>query len=297
MHYYQFNIGNYRRQTHHLSLLEHGVYRSLLDTYYLSEEPLCADIAKLMRSHCIRTADEQKALENVLNDFFLLIDGYYIHSTCEEVIAKYQTKSEKARNSAKARWGAKNDANAYEEYANALQLDSEGNAFGMLDGVGDACQDDANHKQTTINNKPITKDQETMPTGVGSDQVIEKTDQGDHSIKPDNSAIDIFHYWCDVMRKNRMTSKMTPKRMKAIKDRLKQGYAVDDIKLAVYNCSQDPWSMGNNDRQKPFNDIELICRSGEKLESYLDAVQKKAAARNVNSIGTDFSAPMGWSNT
>lgn len=294
MHYYQFNIGNYRRQTHHLSLLEHGVYRSLLDTYYLSEEPLCADITKLMRSHCIRTADEQKALENVLNDFFLLSDGYYTHSTCEEVIAKYQTKSEKARNSAKARWGQKNDANAYEEYANALQSDSEGNADGMLEGVGELCQDDANHKPITINHKPITKDQETMPTDVGSDQVIEQTDQGDQSAKPDNSAIDIFHYWCDSMRKNRMTSKMTPKRMKAIKDRLKQGYTVDDIKLAIYNCSQDPWSMGNNDRQKPFNDIELICRSGEKLESYLDAVQQKAAARNVNSIGTDFSPPKGW---
>ena len=294
MHYYQFNIGNYRRQTHHLSLLEHGVYRSLLDTYYLSEEPLCADIAKLMRSHCIRTADEQKALENVLNDFFLLSDGYYTHSTCEEVIAKYQTKSEKARNSAKARWEPKNNANAYEEYANALQLDSERIANGMLEGIEELCQDDANHKPTTINNKPITKDQETMPTSVDSDQVIEQTDQGDQSAKPDNSAIDIFHYWCDSMRKNRMTSKMTPKRMKAIKDRLKQGYTVDDIKLAIYNCSQDPWSMGNNDRQKPFNDIELICRSGEKLESYLDAVQQKAAARNVNSIGTDFSPPKGW---
>lgn len=115
----------------------------------------------------------------------------------------------------------------------------------------------------------------TMPTGVGCDQVIEQTDQGDHSTKPDNSAIDIFHYWCDSMRKNRMTSKMTPKRMKCIKDRLKQGYTVDDIKTAIYNCSQDPFSMGRNDRNKPFNDIELICRSGEKLESFFTAAQSQ----------------------
>ena len=27
--------------------------------------------------------------------------------------------------------------------------------------------------------------------------------------------------------------------------------------------------MGQNDRMKPFNDIELILRTGEKLESFL----------------------------
>ena len=63
MHYYQFNIGDYRRDTSHLSLLEHGIYRQLIDTYYLSEKPLCADYANLMRSHCVRTDEEEKALK------------------------------------------------------------------------------------------------------------------------------------------------------------------------------------------------------------------------------------------
>jgi uncharacterized protein YdaU (DUF1376 family) len=136
MHYYQHNIADYRKDTSHLTLVEHGIYRQLLDSYYLDEQPLCADLAKLMRSHCVRTADEQQSLKNVLVDFFELTKNGYIHKRCDEVIAEYHGKSDKARASAMARWGSKHkDVNA-----NALPTQSERNTNGML----------------TINHKPIT---------------------------------------------------------------------------------------------------------------------------------------------
>lgn len=138
MHYYQFNIGDYRRQTHHLTLLEHGIYRNLLDTYYLTEKPLCSDIAKLMRSHSVRTANEKEALKNILSDFFELSDDGYHHSVCDKTIDKYREKSEKARKSAEARWG---------ENANALQPDSEGNT---------------NQEPITNNQQPVTKDKKPL---------------------------------------------------------------------------------------------------------------------------------------
>ena len=136
MHYYEHNIGDYRKDTSHLSLLEHGIYRQLLDTYYLSESPLSSDINKLMRTHSIRNADEKQSLENVLNDFFELTKNGYIHKRCDQIIAEYHGKSEKARASANARWANKNKG----VDANALQTQSEGNA---------------NHKPLTINHKPI----------------------------------------------------------------------------------------------------------------------------------------------
>lgn len=138
MHYYQFNIGDYRRQTAHLTILEHGIYKNLLDTYYLSEQPLCADIAKLMRSQSIRSAEEKEALENVLSDFFYLADDGYRNKTCDSIIAKYHLKSDKARKSAEARW--KKPKEKQEDDANALQTDCEGNA---------------NHKPITNNQEPI----------------------------------------------------------------------------------------------------------------------------------------------
>lgn len=150
MHYYQHNIGDYRRDTSHLSLVEHGIYRQLMDSYYLDELPLSSDLNKLMRSHCVRTADEKQSLQNVLNDFFELTENGYIHKRCDEVIAEYHGKSEKARASANARWHSKSK----DSDANALQTQSKRNANGML----------------TNNHKPITNI--NTPEGV-SDSIFQ----------------------------------------------------------------------------------------------------------------------------
>lgn len=152
MHYYQFNIADYRKDTAHLTLIEHAIYRSLLDTYYMSEKPLTADIKALMRSHCVRSQDERESLENVLNDFFELTENGYFHKKCEENLTKIYKKSEKARESAKARWNKEKElkeqedikkgvlsadeceivANASNDDANAVREKCEVNANGML---------------------------------------------------------------------------------------------------------------------------------------------------------------------
>lgn len=137
MHYYQKNIGDYRRDTMHLSPLEHGIYNLFLDTYYLTEKPLCADHAELMRTHCLRTAYEISAAENVLKDFFDLCENGYSHKRCDIEIESFHGKSNSARESAKARW----ERVRCERNANALNSHSEGNA---------------NHKPITNNHKPIT---------------------------------------------------------------------------------------------------------------------------------------------
>ena len=150
MHYYQHNIADYRKDTSHLTLVEHGIYRQLLDSYYLDEIPLTADLDKLMRSHSVRTADEQQSLKNVLADFFELTKKGYVHKRCDEVIAEYHGKSVKARASAMARWAKKHKG----VDANALQTQSEGNA---------------NHKPLTINHKPNINTPEGVSDSVFKD--------------------------------------------------------------------------------------------------------------------------------
>lgn len=135
MHHYQFNIGDYKKDTAHLSLLEHGIYRMLIDSYYTNEGPIPADDAKLMRTHCVRTADEQQAYKNIVEDFFELRDGAYFHAGCEKVLARIYEKSTKAKESAEKRWASKNKgsrAEKCEEDANGMRTHSEGNANGML---------------------------------------------------------------------------------------------------------------------------------------------------------------------
>jgi uncharacterized protein YdaU (DUF1376 family) len=111
LHYYSFNVGDYRRDTMHLSLVEHGIYRQLLDSYYLNEGPITKSKDDLMRSLCVRNADEKEAFNRIVLEFFLEIDGTLIHRGCDKVIQQFHKKSDSARVSAKSRW-EKNDANA-----------------------------------------------------------------------------------------------------------------------------------------------------------------------------------------
>lgn len=88
MHYYQHNIGDYRRDTGHLSLLEHGVYRQLLDMYYLSESPIPRETQQVFRRLSARTQEEQNAVEIILNEFFLLTEEGWKHKRCDVEIER-----------------------------------------------------------------------------------------------------------------------------------------------------------------------------------------------------------------
>lgn len=124
MHYYQFNIADYRKDTIHLSLIEHYAYRQLLDQYYLTEQPIPLDEEKVMRSLCVRIADDMQAVRNVLNDFFLKTENGYIHKRCDVEIEAYHAKSKSASESAKARWANKNKP----DNVIAMRSHTEGNA-------------------------------------------------------------------------------------------------------------------------------------------------------------------------
>mgnify|MGYP000620876735 CR=1 FL=1 len=70
MFYFKFHIGDYRRETQHLTLLEHGVYMTLMSTYYTSEQPLPKDERQLLRLAGARTDEEKQAVLDIVNEFF-----------------------------------------------------------------------------------------------------------------------------------------------------------------------------------------------------------------------------------
>jgi uncharacterized protein YdaU (DUF1376 family) len=122
VHYYTHHIGDYKRDTAHLTLTEHGVYRQLLDLYYLTENPLDANALRLIGA---RTSDEQELANTILNEFFENTPDGYVHKRCEVEINRIYEKSEKARASAKARWNKPDNANA-------MRTQCEDDANGML---------------------------------------------------------------------------------------------------------------------------------------------------------------------
>lgn len=99
MNYYERHLGDYARDTAHLSLIEHGVYTLLLDRYYATEQPIPEDQAH--RVARARSREEKAAVDAVLDEFFTLLDGAYHNRRCDEEIDKLQARFEAKRENGK----------------------------------------------------------------------------------------------------------------------------------------------------------------------------------------------------
>lgn len=130
MNHYPHHIGDYLKDTAHLTLLEHGCYRRMLDVYYTRELPLPADVAAICRLVGAHTGDERAAVELIAREFFeLLPDGWH-QTRCDLEILRCKEKGSIASASAKSRWQhTERNANAYANGdADALRTHSKGNA-------------------------------------------------------------------------------------------------------------------------------------------------------------------------
>lgn len=95
MNYYKRHLGDYARDTGHLSALEHGVYTLLLDWYYANERPIPPDKTERIGR------GNPKETQTVLEEFFKLTDSGWINRYADRVIAEYNAKADRNRQSGK----------------------------------------------------------------------------------------------------------------------------------------------------------------------------------------------------
>jgi uncharacterized protein YdaU (DUF1376 family) len=98
--------------------MEDLTYRRLLDWYYLHETPIPLDLTETARQ--IRMRSHSDCIALVLQEYFERTESGWIHHRANAEILKAGDKSQKASESAKARWKKKD--------ANALPTQSESNA-------------------------------------------------------------------------------------------------------------------------------------------------------------------------
>jgi uncharacterized protein YdaU (DUF1376 family) len=107
--------GDYRRDTTHLSLNEHGAYRLALDHYYSTRSPLPADKAAVYRICGATRKAERKAVDSVLKQFFCLAADGYHNGRADAELAKQAERtnrlSESGRRGAEKKWGKDGKAN------------------------------------------------------------------------------------------------------------------------------------------------------------------------------------------
>lgn len=95
MNYYRRHIGDYLRDTSHLTLLEHGVYTRLLDVYYTREAAIPAgQAARLIGA---RSKEDREAVDRVLGEFFDRVGDAWAQSRCDREIEAASGKADRNR--------------------------------------------------------------------------------------------------------------------------------------------------------------------------------------------------------
>lgn len=143
MHFYKFNIGDYASHTRHLSLIEDAIYRRLLDLAYTTEQPILNDIREISRK--INAREYQQEIQDVLNEFFVLVQDGWVNNRVLKEIEDVGVKSEKARLSALQRWAhikqGRADKSQCDENANAHLEDANASSDDAKAIKSDATQD------------------------------------------------------------------------------------------------------------------------------------------------------------
>lgn len=147
MHYYPHHIGDFIRDTARLTDAQCMAYLRLIWMYYDQEGPISDDHASL----AFQIGSDQESVRLILDHFFSLdANAMRTHKRCDQVIAEYRAKSEKAAKSASARWNN----------ANAMRTHTERNA--------NAPKNDANQEPITNNQeKTISPDGDRQPSADG----------------------------------------------------------------------------------------------------------------------------------
>lgn len=105
MKYYQHHIGDYIKDTAHLTVLEDGIYRRLIDLYYSRDGEIPEDVKQISRLIGARTRKDVETTSKILQEFFKNKSGKWTHIRCDKEIAKSKAFIKDGKRGAKIRWG------------------------------------------------------------------------------------------------------------------------------------------------------------------------------------------------
>jgi uncharacterized protein YdaU (DUF1376 family) len=129
--YMPFYTGDYYRDTRHLSMLQHGAYRQLLDHCWDQKGPLPLDMTRCFRICGAVSKEEQDAVYGVIAEFFVRMEDGHYNRRMQREIERAASVSGARSDAAHTRWKARESIrsiDAASRDANAMQVHSKSNA-------------------------------------------------------------------------------------------------------------------------------------------------------------------------
>lgn len=119
--------------------------------------------------------------------------------------------------------------------------------------------------------------------GARSDPILVPVPDPSGVTKED--ARDLFEYWQRAC--GHPQAKATRDRIAKVHARLREGYTPEQIREAIDGAARGAFV---NDAGKRFDDLELICRSGSKLESFIGRLAQPNGRAGSGPTAEDFMA-------
>lgn len=172
MNYYEHHIGDYIKNTAHLSMLEDGCYRRMIDAYYTREAPLPAEKKACYRLVRASSRDEKAAVDVILDEFFILeADGWH-QARCDAEIAKFEAKQPAAE---EKKENDKERQRRARERRKALFEELSGHGINMpWNATTEQLQTELSHVTAEASHgpvtEPVTRDNTATQTPVPSPQ-------------------------------------------------------------------------------------------------------------------------------
>lgn len=95
-----------------------------------------------------------------------------------------------------------------------------------------------------------------------------------------SEVLEVFEFWKELLSNER--SRLDEKRRRAIMSRLRDGYTADDLKMACLGCRASPFHNGENDRNRAYKSIELICRDSDHVDHFIEVAERETAKAKVS---------------
>jgi len=125
-------------------------------------------------------------------------------------------------------------------------------------------------EEISIRNESVTKPYESWQESVTSE-----TEKRQRREEKRQNTMSVFNHWKTTL--NHTRSNLDTKRTREIHKAFDLGYSVDDMKMAISGCAMSDFHMGNNDRGQVYDSINLIFRSADQIDKFIQIASSGGA--------------------
>lgn len=235
--WYSWHPADYAVKTAHLTAVQDGIYRRLLDHYYLQHGKVVANATILLRVCRAFDAAEVAAVHDMLAEFFTIRDGYYRHDRADHELEKRALLREK-----RALAGAKGGK---QKVANATNL---------LASCQTQLQSQSHIEETTLPPQSPPVANATPPDGgevvAFGKKPKKKTANSLQMAIPDDEVGSIMHHWNAMAEFNGLPQVkiLTPTRKQKIQARLSEFGGLEPLSRVIDAVESQPFLLGKSGR-------------------------------------------------